>query len=115
MRRQGPYYYEFGLMAASIMDIDSAKALCRSLLRCFRDRFRNIMDLSNQTDHRDLYKSIQRLDATESEIYKAGQTDLIGFLKWQRREFCKLLPSIIVSANKNKRKRADSDSENQPA
>ena len=70
------------------------------------------MDLASQTDHRDLIKSITKLDATESEIYKAGQSDLIGFLKWQRREFCKILPSVIVSANKNKRKRADSDTEN---
>lgn len=70
------------------------------------------MDLSGQTDHRDLYKAISKLDATETEMYKAGQADMIGFLRWQRREFCKLLPSIIVSANKNKRKRvADSDGE----
>ncbi len=66
------------------------------------------MDLSSQTDHRDLYKAICKLDLTETEIYKAGQMDMIGFLKWQRREFCKLLPSIIITANKNKRKRIDS-------
>ena len=67
------------------------------------------MDLSSQTDHRDLYKAISKLDHTETEIYKAGQTDATGFVRWQRREFCKLLPSIIVTANKNKRKRADSN------
>ncbi len=69
------------------------------------------MDYSSQTDHRDLYKAICKLDVTETEIYKAGQSDAIGFLKWQRREFCKLTPSIIVSANKNKRKRTNSESE----
>jgi hypothetical protein len=69
------------------------------------------MDYSNQTDHRDLYKAISKLDATETEIYKCGQTDAIGFLKWQRREFCKLQPSFIVTANKNKRKRTNSDAE----
>jgi hypothetical protein len=67
------------------------------------------MDLSSQTDHRDLYKTICKLEITETEIYKAGQTDMIGFLRWQRREFCKLLPSAIVTANKNRRKRVRSD------
>ncbi len=66
------------------------------------------MDLSSQTDHRDLYKAISKLDTTETEIYKAGQNDALGFIRWQRREFCKLLPSIIVTTNKNKRKRVDS-------
>ena len=65
------------------------------------------MDLSSQTDHRDLYKEIGKLDMTETEVYKAGQTDAIQFLKWQRREFCKLVPSIIVTANRNKRKREE--------
>lgn len=69
------------------------------------------MDLSSQIDHRDLYKAISKLDFTETEIYKAGQLDSNGFIRWQRREFCKLLPSIIVTANKNKRKRADSNDE----
>ena len=69
------------------------------------------MDLAGQTDHRDLYKAITKLDATETEIYKAGQQDHMGFLKWQRREFCKLTPSIIVIANKNKRKRNVSDTD----
>lgn len=67
------------------------------------------MDLSSQTDHRDLYKTINKLEITETEIYKAGQLDMNGFLKWQRREFCKLLPSAIVTANKNKRKRVRSE------
>ena len=67
------------------------------------------MDLSCQTDHRDLYKTICKLEITETEIYKAGQMDMIGFLRWQRREFCKLLPSAIVTANKNKRKRVRSE------
>ena len=65
------------------------------------------MDLSSQTDHRDLYKEIGKFDMTETEVYKAGQTDAIQFLKWQRREFCKLVPSIIVTANRNKRKREE--------
>ena len=67
------------------------------------------MDLSCQTDHRDLMKPINKLDVIEMEIYKAGQQDALQFLKWQRREFCKLLPSVIVTANKNKRKRTDSE------
>lgn len=67
------------------------------------------MDLSSQTDHRDLYKTICKLEITETEIFKAGQADMLGFLKWQRRELCKLQPSIIVTANKNKRKRVRSE------
>ena len=67
------------------------------------------MDVSSQTDHRDLYKAISKFDTTETEIYKAGQADALGFIRWQRREFCKLLPSIIVTTNKNKRKRNDSE------
>ena len=67
------------------------------------------MDLAHQTDHRDLYKSISKLDNCEMELFKAGQHDSQQFLKWQRREFCKLQPSIILQASKNKRKRRDSE------
>ena len=67
------------------------------------------MDLSTQTDHRDLYKEINKLDMTETEVYKAGQQDAVQFLKWQRREFRKLVPSIIVTSNRNKRKREENE------
>lgn len=67
------------------------------------------MDLSHQTDHRDLYKSISKLDNSEMELFKAGQYDSQQFIKWQRREFCKLQASVIIQANKNKRKRRDSE------
>jgi GINS complex subunit 3 len=111
LRKMGPYYYDFGSLLANLIDMDNGQNIAKILLWCFKNRFRRIMDLSSQTDHRDLYKAISKLDATETEVYKAGQADAIGFLKWQRREFCRLTPSIIVSANKNKRKRADSDTE----
>jgi GINS complex subunit 3 len=114
LRKLAQFFYDFGLMVVGLLDDDMGKSIGRLLLWVFRNRFRRIMDLAGQTDHQDLYKSITKLDATETEIYKAGQSDLVGFLRWQRREFCKLLPSAIVSANKNKRKRADSDAENQP-
>ncbi len=115
LKKMGPYYYDFGLLIANLIDDESmGRSIAHALLLCYKQRFLSIMNLSNQTDHKDLYNSLSRFDATESEIYKAGQADTIGFLRWQRREFCKLLPSIIVSANKNKRKRTDSDAENQP-
>lgn len=108
LRKMGPYYYHFGRHLVTIVDVDVGQSIAKILLWTFRNRFRKIMDLSSQTDHRDLYKSITKLDITETEIYKAGQVDMLGFIKWQRREFCKLLPSIIVTANKNKRKRINS-------
>jgi len=104
----GPYYYDFGSLLVNIVDPDLGQSIAKILLWTFRNRFRRIMDLSSQTDHRDLYKAICKLDITETEIYKAGQMDMVGFLKWQRREFYKLLPSIIITANKNKRKRINS-------
>ena len=67
------------------------------------------MDLSSQTDHRDLYKEINKLDMTETDVYKAGQLDAVQFLKWQRREFRKMVPSVIVSSNRNKRKRDENE------
>jgi hypothetical protein len=67
------------------------------------------MDFSSQTDHRDLYKEINKLDMTETEVYKAGQLDSVQFLKWQRREFRKLVPSVIVTSNRNKRKRDENE------
>jgi len=130
LRKMGPYYYDFGTMLVTIVDPDIGQSIAKMLLwvnfefsknsrtkfiwsqiyffKTFRNRFRRIMDLSSQTDHRDLYKNICKLDLTETEIYKAGQADMMGFIKWQRREFCKLLPSIIITANKNKRKRINS-------
>lgn len=108
LRKMGPYYYDFGRLLVSIIDPDIAQSVAKILLWTFRNRFRRIMDLASQTDHRDLYKAICKLDITETEIYKAGQIDMMGFLKWQRREFCKLLPSVIITANKNKRKRINS-------
>jgi GINS complex subunit 3 len=111
LRKMGPFYYDFGLLLAGLGDLDSGINIAHMLLWCFRNRFRRVMDYSCQTDYRELYKAISKLDATETEVYKAGQEDSVGFLKWQRREFCKLTPSIIVQANKNKRKRTLSDSE----
>lgn len=111
LRKMGPYYYDFGIMLVNLVEIDMSQTIAKTLLWCFRNRFRRIMDYSGQTDHRDLYKNISKLDATETEIYKAGQQDALGFIKWQRREFCKLEPSIIVSANKNKRKRTNSETD----
>lgn len=108
LRKMGPYYYDFGSLLVSIIDPDIGQSVAKILLWTFRNRFRRIMDLSSQTDHRDLYKAICKLDITETEIYKAGQADMMGFIKWQRREFCKLLPSVIITANKNKRKRINS-------
>lgn len=108
LRKMGPYYYHFGSHLVTIVDVDVGQSIAKILLWTFRNRFRKIMDLSSQTDHRDLYKSITKLDVTETEIYKAGQLDMMGFIRWQRREFCKLLPSVIVTANKNKRKRINS-------
>jgi hypothetical protein len=69
------------------------------------------LNLSTQTDTRDLYKMISRLDNTEMELYKAGQMDTIGFTKWQQRELCRWQASIIITANKNRRKRRESEEE----
>jgi hypothetical protein len=114
LRKMVSCYFDFGLLLVQLMDDDLGRSIGRTLLWVFRHRFRRTMDLAGQTDQRDLFKSIGKLDATEMEIYKAGQSDLHGFLRWQQRELCKLQASVIVSSSKNKRKRADSDAENQP-
>lgn len=69
------------------------------------------MDLSSQIDHRDLYKSISKFDVREMEVFKAGQMDAIGFIKWQRGEFGRRTASAIVTANKNRKKRTNSETE----
>ena len=104
LRKLGPYYFDFGVLLVQFEHVIS-QDIAKLLLWVFKNRFRRTMELSNQTDHRDLVKAIGKLDVTEMDIYKAGQHDALQFIKWQRREFCKLLPSVIVTANKNKRKR----------
>lgn len=135
LRKAGPHYYNFGMLLVNLLDIDTAQSIAKALIsviffsslqryiylfflihnffdkKCFRNRFRRTMDLSNQVDHSELYKAINKLDTTEMDIFKAGQADAHGFLRWQRREFCRLQASSIVSANKNKRKRKDSETD----
>ena len=103
LKKMNHYYYKFGLLISELIDADLGVGVAKMLLWSFQKRFIIIMDLSCQTDHRDLYKQINKLENTELDIYKAGQADAIGFLKWQRREFCRLQASSIISANKNKR------------
>ena len=61
-----------------------------------QDRFRNLMDLSQNAYNQDTSTLIERLDEMERQIFHCGQIGLNDFQKWETRETEKLKTSDMV-------------------
>ena len=80
-------------------------------MQTFQDRFRQIMDSSQNALNQDTSKLTEKLDETERRIFQCGQHGLNDFQRWQTRETEKLTSSDMV-INHRKRKRAQMETPN---
>ncbi|XP_071476559.1 DNA replication complex GINS protein PSF3-like [Diadema antillarum] len=107
LHKMGPYYYAFGTKIISF-DFPESEDIAKSLIETYVGRFRKVMDGSQNASHEDNNRLTSKMDETERSIYRAGQSSLQSFQKWETRRIAKISASDMVS-NHRKRKRAEAD------
>ncbi|XP_054710678.1 DNA replication complex GINS protein PSF3-like [Uloborus diversus] len=104
LNKMGPYFYHFGLYLLRFSHHDSEE-ICRMLNQTFRNRFRKLMDTSQNSMEEDAASSITHLDRTEIALFNLGCKSLLDLKNWQFRKNKKISTADLV-ANHKKRKRA---------
>lgn len=103
----GPYYYSMGVKLLRFEHFERAD-LSKSLLETFLNRFRWIMDSSQNAFQSDTTSLMSRLDEKERELFRTGQRAVQDMEKWERGESHKIMSSSVVQ-NRRKRKREPSE------
>jgi len=80
----GPYYYSMGLKLLYFEHVERGD-LSKSLLETFLNRFRRIMDSSQNAFGVDTTPLTSRLDETERRLFRAGQETVGEYEKWRER------------------------------
>ncbi len=76
-----PYYYSLGLKLVQCNHLESMD-LTQSLLETFLNRFRKIMDHSQNSFQTDTHSMTSRLDETEKGLFKVSQDSANKMEKW---------------------------------
>ena len=103
LHKLGPYFYRFGMKLLHFQHVDSG-FVARSLLQVFVQRFRKIMDSSQNASHQDDVYIKQKLDELEINLFENGQKSTRDFVNWQHGFVGKLTVSKAISMQR-KRKR----------
>ncbi|KAL3860440.1 hypothetical protein ACJMK2_010563 [Sinanodonta woodiana] len=103
LHKLGPYYYSFGTKLLHFEHVASAD-IAKSLVKTFQNRFRKIMDSSQNAYNEDTSKLTENLDEAERSLFHSGQLGLHDFQRWETRKTDKLTTSNMVR-NHRKRKR----------
>ena len=103
----GPYYYSMGIKLLYIEHIERGD-LSKSLLETFLNRFRRIMDSSQNAFKEDTTPLTFRLDETERRLFQAGQIALEQFETWERGQSHRITTSSAIQCSR-KRKREPSE------
>lgn len=103
LHKLGPYYFIFG---THLLNFETADAtdIAKSMVQAFQDRFRRIMDYSQNAYYEDMNNLISKLDNMERNLFAAGQQGLSDFQRWETRETDKISISDMVDRHR-KRKR----------
>ena len=104
--KQGPYFYGLGMQLLSFNHLES-RDLSKSLLEAFLNRFRLIMDNSQNADEADLYALTCRLEEVERVLFQLGHRSAQQMDLWEKGSSCKITSSLVIQANR-KRKRQPS-------
>lgn len=104
LHKMGPYFYQFGLHLLGFQHPE-AEDISRMLSETFRNRFRKLMDASQNSLEEDATSLTACLDRTEIAIFSLGHKSLLDFKQWQARELKKIATADLV-VNHRKRKRA---------
>ena len=103
----GPYYYSMGLKVL-YFDHAEREELSKSLLETFSNRFRRIMDSSQNAFMVDTTPLTSKLDETERKLFEAGQKAVGEYERWERGQSHKITTSSALQGSR-KRKRQPSE------
>ncbi|GFS36461.1 DNA replication complex GINS protein PSF3 [Nephila pilipes] len=107
LHKMGPYFYHLGLYLLRFAHQDS-EDICRILNQTLRNRFRQIMDTSQNSLEEDATTLTANLDRTEVALFNLGHKSLLDLKNWQNRKSQKILTADLVM-NHKKRKRTIMD------
>ena len=102
--KQGPYFYGLGMQLLSFNHLES-RDLSKNLLEAFLNRFRLIMDNSQNADEADLYSLNCRLDEVERVLFQLGHQSAQQMDLWEKGSSCKITSSLVVQANRKRKRR----------
>ena len=105
--KMGPYYYSLGVKLLYFDHIERGD-LSKSLLETFLNRFRRIMDSSQNAFKEDTTPLTSKLDETERKLFQVGQKAVEEFEKWERQQSHKITTSSTIQGSR-KRKREPSE------
>ena len=105
--KMGPYYYSMGVKMLYFDHLERAD-LSKSLLETFLNRFRRIMDSSQNAFQLDTNPLTSRLDEMERAMFRAGQRAMEDFERWEKGRSHKIMTSTMVLGSR-KRKREPSE------
>ena len=100
----GPYYYKLGMKLLCFEHL-KRRDLSKSLLETFLNRFRHIMDNSQNAFQADTYFLTLKLDETERVLFRLGQQATSQLEQWEKGSSHKISSSQIVKSRR-KRKRS---------
>ena len=103
----GPFYYSLGVKLLCFDHLERGD-LSKSLLETFLNRFRHIMDTSQNAFQSDTNPMTSKLDETERKLFFVGQKAKGDFEKWER-GLCHKINTSNVVQNSRKRKREASE------
>eukprot|EP00039_Didymoeca_costata_P024890 m.11819 g.11819 ORF g.11819 m.11819 type:complete len:196 (+) comp4528_c0_seq2:214-801(+) len=105
-----PYFFQFGMEFTKLVSVDNEEAIqmATSLLTAFGERYRRVMDISQNAMEEDTSTLTRNLDMLERKLFEAGHVADKEFSTWQRRNLdqIKMAVSMEVASGK-KRKRGN--------
>ncbi|NXL38030.1 PSF3 protein, partial [Glaucidium brasilianum] len=109
LHKMGPYYYGFG---SQLLNFDNPEnpEIAQTILQASHrtNRFRRIMDSSQNAYNEDTSALVARLDELERALFQAGQKGLNDFQCWEKGQASQITASSLVQ-NYGKRKFTDVD------
>lgn len=100
--KMGPYFYSLGVKLLCFEDLE-AKELSKSLLETFLNRFRQIMDNSQNADNADTYALTSKLDEMERVLFVLGQQATRQLEQWERGSSRKITSSLALQGKRKRR------------
>ena len=99
----GPYFYSMGVKLLCFDNLENSE-VSKCLLETFLNRFRQIMDHSQNAAKTDTYTLTSKLDEMERVLFHRGQKATQQLEQWERGTSHKITSSLVLHANHRKRK-----------
>lgn len=102
-----PYYYILGVKLLDFDHLDT-QDLSRSLLETFLNRFRKIMDHSQNAFEADTFPLTSGLDETERTLFQVGKRATKQLDLWEKGTCHKITSSAMVQVGKKRKRHSSS-------